>query len=208
MVDAKDIINRQNLEIQQLKQVVAKGELVNWEKYTKDTNDSAVSQAELRAARLTAEIANRKGRRIWDDHLEATKRMESRIEYLLSETVRLKTEALESGRRDREGNTNETVEAAVIWWGRHLETGDAEAFLSSLSKSVTKDLVEFGLVRLKVDYDPCPLLLRAVTDAGVRCSGMFSARGILPTKTTMVIRMFEISVKHGYGAEYEEVSVL
>ncbi len=114
------------------------------------------------------------------------------------------------------------VQAAAGWWAKII--GDApqdngEAFQSALmtafrGKSEIADeqreqfkalLAEKIASRrpwcLGVDYDPCPILRDAATEAGIAVRFCCT----FPVKTCMWIKEGEVSVSCGYGAKVEVI---
>lgn len=98
------------------------------------------------------------------------------------------------------------IAKASAWWAERLEVVAAQkAFQSALAAHIKAALkTSPSYVELSVDYDPSPLLIAALADAGIECRGfLFSARGLLPEKTRMIIRSkggsHVIRIKEGYG---------
>lgn len=70
------------------------------------------------------------------------------------------------------------AEMAAQWWADRLESGPRERFREVLQAKIEAALSERPSLYLEVDYDPRGLLLEALREAGIECSGfMFSARG-------------------------------
>jgi hypothetical protein len=84
------------------------------------------------------------------------------------------------------------------WWADRLKIEDKrEAFKRALLPKIQEDM------ELWVDYDPQGVLLDALREAGIECKGIFfSADGIFPRKTGMIIRDGIVEVKEGYGSEF------
>lgn len=110
--------------------------------------------------------------------------------------------------------SEETARVAASWWTSHLQVVDKrEAFRVELERLLVAG--RFGAreaciwgVRLEVDYDPGPTLLAALHGAGIECRGfVFSADGILPSKTGMAI--FDggcIEVRLGRTGQVEHIA--
>lgn len=86
--------------------------------------------------------------------------------------------------------------AAAIagWWASALEVEEKrEAFRAALLLLVQAEQFDDSETfcdfwKIDVDYDPGPTLLAAIRAAGIECRGfMYSADGLLPTKTRMRI---------------------
>ena len=79
-----------------------------------------------------------------------------------------------------------TAQKAADWWTERLEQGDKNLFNVVLFTLIKKGFEERDCIILTCDYDPQDILLHAVRAAGVECEGhFFSARGILPQKTSL-----------------------
>lgn len=92
------------------------------------------------------------------------------------------------------------AEMAADWWVERLQQGDRKAFRDYIVKAVSEQLPDAKFIRLECDYDPCGILLEAVRAAGVECRGfMFSAKGILPEKHSLKVRIDRLEPKEGYG---------
>lgn len=97
---------------------------------------------------------------------------------------------------------------AAEWWGDRLQQGDRAAFVATLRDLVARDLEAGGECRLECDYDPDGHLLEAVRAAGVECRGfLFSAKGILPQKHLLDVRVDRMRPKEGYGNWTEGIVV-
>lgn len=90
---------------------------------------------------------------------------------------------------------------AASWWAGELDGHHADRrvlFEESLYNHLLKNE---GWDFIGNDYDPSPILIDAVRDAGICCDGyMFSGDGIFPRKTSMFRQGTMITVKVGYGA--------
>ncbi len=88
------------------------------------------------------------------------------------------------------------------WWADRLEIVEKrDDFKQALLPKIRADDMT-----LSVDYDPDDVLLEALHSVQIKCSGaFFSARGILPLKTSMNIRDGVVKVKEGYGGGYVQI---
>ena len=102
-----------------------------------------------------------------------------------------------------------TAKAAAEWWGERLQSGDREKFQEHIEKSVLTDLLDGRkVIRLECDYDPNGVLLEAVHKAGLECDGvLFSARGILPEKHVLTVRVGKLEPKEGYGNWTDPITI-
>lgn len=100
------------------------------------------------------------------------------------------------------------MDAAKIaaWWAERFQIDDRrEAFRAALVAYLEAHAGDAEIV-LDVDYDPRGPMLEIVRSAGVDCRGcMYSADGILPRKTTMIVDSTGTVVKEGYGAPFEAI---
>lgn len=100
------------------------------------------------------------------------------------------------------------AEMAAAWWSERLAQGDRLAFRGALEPRIDADLAEHGHCWLKVDYDPQDIMLEAVRAIGIQCSGcMWSAKGILPMKTSLHVFPDRLEPKEGYGTWTETIPV-
>ena len=99
---------------------------------------------------------------------------------------------------------------AAGWWADRLDAQHAKSrdrFANAVRERIIEVLVVSGNMTLKVDHDPDAILRDALDAAGIDCAGvLFSARGILPSKTRMCIEGRTIRVRDGYGAPWEVLS--
>lgn len=89
------------------------------------------------------------------------------------------------------------------WWADRL--GDKyEDKREEFQEELYRRLYSIPWTRISVDYDPDPILRGALNAVGIECSGvMFSARDILPGKTTVLKRAGgTVETKEGYGAPW------
>lgn len=94
-------------------------------------------------------------------------------------------------------------ETAANWWAEKLEIPEKrKEFKEALIPLIHDNMM------LKVDYDPCDVLLEALHKVGIECFGMFSADGILPYKTIMKIKNGTIKVAYRRGAKFEVLEPL
>lgn len=94
-------------------------------------------------------------------------------------------------------------EFAADWWAERFQKDEhREAFRVELLRLLNAEGPHD--IRLSVDYDPEGLLLEAIQNIGIPCSGsMFSADGLLPRKTFMRVKAQSCEWKRGYGAPFE-----
>lgn len=93
-------------------------------------------------------------------------------------------------------NMRETI--ADYWAAKFMVDDKREAFRASLRAQLNA-AESFHWDDLRVDYDPQGMLLTAVREAGIECSGfMGSARDILPMKHKMEVIDGKVSVSEGY----------
>jgi hypothetical protein len=107
-------------------------------------------------------------------------------------------------------NVAELAKLAATWWAERFKGDEAKkpTFEAALYAIIVAELNADPIrVEVCVDYDPTSNLLHALEDAGVECRGSFSARGLLPEKTVMVLRAETLSGRcaEGYGAPWEDL---
>lgn len=92
------------------------------------------------------------------------------------------------------------------WWAEKLHEDHADKkapFSVAVARHCEAEMRRRGnhAVCLEVDYDPAGPLLDAVREIiDPTCAGvMFSARGILPQKHSLVVRLYQLDPKEGYG---------
>lgn len=106
---------------------------------------------------------------------------------------------------DHFNNCDQSVsEIAAKWWAEHLigRTNDErEAFRIALL-----DLLPEDDWVIRCDYDPDATLKVAIDASGIELSPiLFTAKGVLPTKTIMRRSGDSLLVKCGYGQPFEPV---
>lgn len=100
--------------------------------------------------------------------------------------------------------------AAADWWANNLELElmrqrFTRCFLT-LYHSNKEKRTKRGRFVVGVDYNPCDFLLEVLDYCGiVPKTDMFTADGIFPRKTKMIIEDSTIRVKGGYGAGWEQI---
>lgn len=109
------------------------------------------------------------------------------------------------------------IEKAAIqageWWADRLDSSHAEkknAFASAIAIRIKKEMIDGKQkVFLECDYDPQGLLLEAVREViDPQCRGfLFSARGILPPKHSLMVSRERLVPKEGYGNWTEEIVI-
>lgn len=93
---------------------------------------------------------------------------------------------------------------AALWWAEEFQ-GDPKKRLLLFSKLLLTLPSKYPAT-IHVDYDPDEYLLEALHQAEIECRGnMFSANGIWPGKTTMVIDEKGIRVAVGHGQPFVAV---
>lgn len=93
-----------------------------------------------------------------------------------------------------------TAKVAANWWADRLKKGDKEKFVQFLQQKIEQHLSISPGLDLRCDYDPWGVLLDAVREAGIECSGVLcSAEGILPMKHSLTIKPGLLIPKEGYG---------
>lgn len=94
--------------------------------------------------------------------------------------------------------SEEMNKVAADWWAERFQIDHKrEAFRTAIIE-VLQDNPDWS--ELYCDYDPQGLLLTAVRAAGESCAGLlFSAKGMLPSKTGLFRRYGEVRAKEGYG---------
>jgi hypothetical protein len=116
--------------------------------------------------------------------------------------------AIEAIRETRADIMSRAAEMAADWWTERLQRGDEQAFRAALLPLIDAELSKNGQCRLECDYDPHGPLLEAVHAAGVQCTGMmFSADGILPRKTSLLVTLATLEPKEGYGNWTDAIQV-
>lgn len=96
-------------------------------------------------------------------------------------------------------------EFAASWWADRLDAQHADK-QDAFRTSLTTRLGEQTKWKMECDYDPSGVLLEAVREAGIECSGrMWSAKGILPMKTKLVRDEEELRFKEGYGGGWNTI---
>ena len=103
---------------------------------------------------------------------------------------------------------------AAEWWSKRLEQGDKQKFEETLYRRIidafsNPDILrDSGEIVIKTDYDPDEILLGALHEAGIECSGyLYSCRGILPMKTLLVVSPTRLYPKEGYANWTAEIPV-
>jgi hypothetical protein len=103
---------------------------------------------------------------------------------------------------------SKAAEMAPQWWTDRLQQGDKSTFKATLENLIQIELDSDGRCFTNVDYDPSGPVLEAVRAAGVECQGfMFSAKGILPMKTSLWVYPDKLSPREGYGNWTDEIKV-
>lgn len=94
--------------------------------------------------------------------------------------------------------SDELRDICAQWWADRLQIVEKrELFKQALLPKIHDEM------DLWVDYDPNKPLLDALHEAGIECKGFgFSAKGILPMKTGIVIRDGVAEAKVGYGGKF------
>jgi hypothetical protein len=106
----------------------------------------------------------------------------------------------------RAATTDDIAGIAAQWWGRRLHHGNANKFSEALRSEIASLLANGNCAMVAVNHDPDQTLLAALRAAGIECTGfLFSARGVLPTKTIMWIDQCSVQVAEGYGAPVHTV---
>jgi hypothetical protein len=96
-------------------------------------------------------------------------------------------------------------EFAASWWADRLDAQHADQ-RDAFRVSLATRLGEQTKWILECDYDPLGVLLEAVREAGIECSGRkWSANGILPKKTMLIRDEDGLRSKEGYGGGWQTI---
>lgn len=101
-------------------------------------------------------------------------------------------------------DSTRTDEVVAQWWADRLDEQHAAKRAKFRAELLDVLASSFGWQRLAVDYDPDPILRKALNAVGIRCVGsFFSADGVLPRKS-LVLKQPDgtVEAKEGYGAPF------
>lgn len=116
--------------------------------------------------------------------------------------------------------TPETAKKVAHWWATQLDDKHA-ALRLAFERALERRLLETNQSESErtylaehpdclerhcdVDYDPCDVMVEALSDVGIPCRGfLYSAKDIFPYKTRMWIRADgRVEVACGYAADRE-----